>query len=202
LIFNIPVKGNPSFLIEVFVPILRRIKIEMAEEEIKNRVAESSLLQISPEDWYDTRPRLGFDIADYLFAGLVLKELDFRAAMKAHDWTQYSNAQLCIFCSADAIVPTWAYMLVSIQASPFAAGIHFMKPEDLDNFLFDRKIQSLDLSEFEGKKVIVKGCSKHPVPVSAFVALAARLQPVVQSLMFGEPCSNVPLYKKKKDAAN
>ena len=91
----------------------------MAEDEIKNRVAESSLLQISPEDWYDTRPRLGFDIADYLFAGLVLKELDFRTAMKAHDWTQYSNAQLCVFCSADAIVPTWRIWMLSFLTGRF-----------------------------------------------------------------------------------
>jgi hypothetical protein len=174
--------------------------MEMENGEIKNRVAESSLLQLSPEDWYDLRPRFAFDVAEFLFQGLVLKEIDFRQALKVHDWSPYEGGILCVYCSADAIVPTWAYMLVAVQARPFAA-VEFCRPEELDHLLYDRIIRELDLQAYAGQKVIVKGCSKHPVPVSAFVALAEKLQPVVQSLMFGEPCSNVPLYKKKKDAA-
>jgi len=173
----------------------------MAEFEIKNRVSESSLLQISPEDWYDLRPRFSFDVAEFLFQGLVLKEIEFRQALKVHDWPAYEGGILCVYCSADAIVPTWAFMLVAVMAKPFVASVEFCRPEELDRLLFDRKIQSLNIQEYAGQKVIIKGCSKHPVPVSAFTALAEKLQPVVQSLMFGEPCSNVPLYKKKKDAA-
>jgi hypothetical protein len=170
----------------------------MAETEIRNRVAESALLQLSPEDWYDERPRHAFDLAGFLYQGLVLKELDFRAALKAFDWSSFRDGHVCVFCSEDAIVPVWAFMLVALHARPFAADVHFCKPDDLDVLLYDRIIQALNLADFEGKKVIVKGCSKHPVPLSAFVSLSSRLQPVVQSLMFGEPCSNVPLYKKKK----
>lgn len=170
----------------------------MEEGEIINRVASSDLLQISPEDWYDIRPRYEFDVAGFLFQGLVLREIEFRQALKEHNWSQYSGGILCLHCSADAIVPTWAFMLVAVYARPFADQIEFCRPEDLDYLLFDRIIGSLEIKEFTGRKVIVKGCSKHPVPVSAFVSLAARLQPVVQSLMFGEPCSNVPLFKKKK----
>lgn len=175
-------------------------KIEMAGSEIKNRVAESSLLQLSPEDWYDVRPRYSFDVAEFLFQGLVLREIEFRRALKEHNWKQYEGGFLCVHCSADAIVPTWAFMLVAVSAKPFAVAVEFCHPDELDHLLFDRKIQNLDLSEFTGRKVIIKGCSKHPVPVSAFVALAEKLQPHVQSLMFGEPCSNVPLYKIKKNA--
>jgi hypothetical protein len=168
----------------------------MAEEEIINRVAASPLLQICPEDWYDLRQRFSLDIAEYLFEGIVLKELEFRAAMKSYNWKALEGGVLCVFCSVDAIIPTWAFMLVSVHASPFAEVL-FCRPENLDEFLFDRIIKDLNINEFEGKKVIIKGCSKHPVPVSAYVALSTRLMPVVQSLMFGEPCSNVPLFKKK-----
>lgn len=173
----------------------------MAEEEIRNRVAESSLVQLCPEDWYDQRPRHSFDVGDFLFQGLVLKELEFRSALREFDWSRFDGGLLCVFCSQDAIIPTWAFMLVAVHAAPFAE-VFFCHPESLDDLLFDRKIQSLDLSELEGRKVIVKGCSRFPVPVSAYVSLSSRLFPVVQSLMFGEPCSNVPVHKKKKPAAN
>lgn len=172
----------------------------MAETEIKNRVAESTLIQLSPEDWYDTRPRFDFDLAGFLFQGLVLREIEFRQALKTHNWEQYSGGILSIHCTAEAIVPVWAYMLAAVYAAPFAAEVLFCRPESADEILFDRKIQSLQPADFIGQKVIVKGCSRHPVPLSAFVSLAAKLQPLVQSLMFGEPCSNVPLYKIKKHA--
>jgi hypothetical protein len=176
---------------------LLSLDMSMQEGEIKNRVAESALLQICPEDWYDLRPRYNFDLADFLYQGLILKELDFRAALKEMNWAAYQDGIICLYCSADAIIPTWAFMLVSVHAAPYAEVI-FSSPDQLDEYLFDRIIQRLDISEFEGKKVIVKGCSLYPVPVSAYAALAQRLTPVVQSLMFGEPCSNVPLFKKKK----
>ena len=117
-------------------------KMSMQEGEIKNRVAESALLQICPEDWYDLRPRYNFDLADFLYQGLILKELDFRAALREINWSAYQDGIICLYCSADAIVPTWAFMLVSVHAAPFAEVI-FSSPAQLDEFLFDRIIQQL-----------------------------------------------------------
>lgn len=171
------------------------------EDQIVNRVAGSSLIQLDLEEWYDSRPRKLFDLKDFLYQELILKELDFRSALKSHDWASYSGCHLAIDCSADAIIPTWAFMLVANYAAPFASSITFGKLEAIDTFLFDRWIDKLDLEPYINGKVIVKGCSKHPVPVSAYVSISARLSPVVQSLMFGEPCSNVPLYKRKREVA-
>jgi len=168
------------------------------ENEIINRVASSTLVQIDMEDWYPVGSRIGFDIAEYLFEGLILKELDFRAALKNLDWSAYQNQYVGIFCSADAIVPTWAFMLVAQNLAGKALGVYFCKPEEIDAFLYEKIIRNLDLAPYRDQKVIVKGCSKLPVPNSAYVAIAARLTPEVQSLMFGEPCSNVPLFKRKK----
>lgn len=169
------------------------------DSEIINRVANSSLVQLDMEDWFDKRKRFQFDLADFLYQGLVLKELDFRAVLKSHDWQQYKDAHLAVGCSADAIVPTWAFMLVAGYATGIAASITFGTVEDIDNYLFDRWISALSLEQYRDQKVIVKGCSQYPVPVSAYVSVAAKLTPVVQSLMFGEPCSNVPLFKRKTE---
>jgi hypothetical protein len=166
--------------------------------EIINRVAESSLIQLDLEDWYDQAERKSFDLAAYLHMGLVLKELDFRSALKQIDWTLFQGKHLAIHCSADAIVPTWAFMLVATHAAPFTKSIVFGTKDKIDEILFERWIENLNISPFIDQKVIVKGCSKFPVPVSAYVSITSKLTPVVQSLMFGEPCSNVPLYKRKK----
>ena len=170
--------------------------------DIINRVAESSLVQLDLEEWYDDAERESFDVAQYLYMGLVLKELDFRSALKQLDWSRFQGKHLAIHCSADAIVPTWAFMLVSTYAAPFAKSIVFGTKESIDGILFERWIANLDLSAYQDQKVIVKGCSKHPVPVSAYISITAKLSPVVQSLMFGEPCSNVPLYKRKKQPSS
>ena len=168
------------------------------EGEIINRVATSNLLQIDLEDWYPKGERLGFDIADFLYEGLILKELDFRSALKVHDWKLYEDSFVAVFCSADAIVPTWAFMLITQYLSEKANRIFFTKPEQINEFLYQQIIDNLDIENYRDQKVIVKGCSKLPVPISAYIAITAKLRPVVQSLMFGESCSNVPLYKKKK----
>lgn len=172
------------------------------EDLIVNRVANSSLLQIDLEDWYDARHRYELDLEAFLFQGLVLKELDFRKAMQEYNWESIRNGILALHCSADAIVPTWAYMLIAGYAAGVEAEVFFCHPGQVNEFLYDRKIQAMDLEPYRNGKVIVKGCSRKEVPLSAFVALANRLQPVVQSLMFGEACSNVPLFKKKKISAN
>jgi hypothetical protein len=168
------------------------------ETEIINRVANSALVQIDLEDWYPVQSRKEFDLSSYLFQGLILKELDFRSALKQLDWTPYQNAIVAVHCSADAIVPTWAFMLIGQYLSAVTGEVYFCTPERLDDFVFQRIIDRLDVETYKDQKVIVKGCSKLPVPTSAFVAISVRLTPIVQSLMFGEPCSNVPLYKKKK----
>lgn len=172
--------------------------MEIMAEEIINRVTNSSLVTIDLEDWYDKSPRIGFDLTDFLFQGIILKELEFRSALKEYPWSNLKDVHLAVYCSVDAIVPTWAYMLVSNLASPFASTIHFCEPEQLDTFLFDRFIEELNIETYRDQKVIVKGCSKHPVPVSAYVTLTNRLSSVVQSIMYGEACSNVPIFKRKK----
>lgn len=172
------------------------LQIKM-EGEIVNRVAASSLVTLDLEDWYDQSPKHTFDLAQYLFQGLILKELDFRLALKNFDWNQFDEGNLCVFCSADAVIPTWAYMLVASLASGHAKGIFFCQPENLDELLYDRVIQAVNPEDWRNKKVIIKGCSKYPVPKSAYVAIVERLSPVVQSLMYGEACSNVPILKRK-----
>lgn len=167
------------------------------EGEIVNRVSASSLVTLDLEDWYDQSPKHAFDLAQYLFQGLILKELDFRQALKNLDWKQFDGGNLCVFCSADAIVPTWAYMLVASLASGHAKDVFFCQPEHLDVILYDRIIQAVNQEDWRDKKVIIKGCSKFPVPVSAYVAIVKKISPVVQSLMYGEACSNVPILKRK-----
>jgi hypothetical protein len=169
------------------------------ETEIINRVANSSLRQVDLEDWYPKMEKAGFDLADFLFERLILKEMDFRNALKQFPWENLKDKLVAIYCSEDAIVPTWAYMLAANYASLQTGFVFFCKPEELDTFYYEKVIEGIQVSDYQDEKVIVKGCSKHPVPLSAFVSFAAKVSPVVQSLMFGEPCSSVPLYKKKKN---
>ncbi|MCS6822158.1 MAG: DUF2480 family protein [Microscillaceae bacterium] len=167
-------------------------------EEIINRVAKSSLQTIDLENLYPQGKRILYDLKENLFQGLVLREKEFREFLKNHDWTQYKDAYVAITCSADAIVPTWAYMLLAVHLAPYAQKIVFGDLQALESELFREKIENLDLTPYHNAKVVVKGCSKVEVPTSAYVELSAKLQPIVQSLMFGEPCSTVPLYKKAK----
>jgi hypothetical protein len=129
--------------------------------------------------------------------GLMLKEKEFRAFVKDHDWTQYQGQLLAIGCSNDAIVPTWAYMLMANKLSGIAKLVVFGSLSVLEDVWFVKQIDALDLSQYADQKIVVKGCSHVPVPVSAYVYLTEKLTPLVQSLMFGEPCSTVPLYKRK-----
>ncbi len=165
-------------------------------EEIINRVAKSPLITLDLEDYYSKHERVLYDIKDNLFMGLILKEKDFRDFLKTHDWSQYSNKNVAITCSEDAIVPTWAYMLLATYLAPHAATIVFGSLQELESKLFFDAIKTIDPEQFRDKKVVIKGCSKLPVPTAAYVEITNRLQPVVQSLMFGEPCSTVPVYKK------
>lgn len=168
----------------------------MQTEEIINRVANSGLISLDLEDYYHKGERVVYDLKENLFQGLILREKDFREFLKSHDWSSYEGKNVAITCSEDAIIPTWAYMLLTLYLEPFAANIVFGDLEQLEEKLFFDALARIDVESFRGKKVVIKGCSKYPVPISAYVEITRLLKPVVQSLMFGEPCSTVPLYKR------
>lgn len=163
-----------------------------------NRVANSGLFTFNLEQHYPETVMSIFDIKDYLFMEMILKEKDFRTALKSHDWQQYQDQTLLIYCSIDAIIPTWAYMLVSSYAEPFATVIWQGDQESYLKHYYSNIIEQLDASQYDDMKVVIKGCSSKPVPPSAYVDLVRKLKPVARSIMFGEPCSTVPIYKKPK----
>ena len=171
---------------------------ESTDQLIINRVTNSGLTSLDLEDYYTVGERVLYDLKDNLFMGLILKEKDFRQFLKTHDWTHYAHKHVAVVCSEDAIVPTWAYMLLTLHLQPHAATIVFGDLQKLEEKLFENKIEKIDPENYRNARVVVKGCGKIPVPTSAYVRITELLQPVVQSLMFGEPCSTVPLYKKPK----
>ncbi|WP_203295284.1 DUF2480 family protein [Luteirhabdus pelagi] len=168
------------------------------ENEIINRVANSKLVTFDLEEFYPAGERVTVDISQWLLEGIVLKEKDFRTAIRDFNWEQYQNSFIALHCSTDAIVPGWAYMFVALEASKVAKKVVVGSLEELESQLFTEIINGMDLSEFQDKPVIIKGCSRKPVPQSAFVLLAQKLQPVARSIMYGEACSAVPLFKRKK----
>jgi len=168
-------------------------------EMFKNKVAESGILTLDLEEYYPKEPIMLFDMKDYLFMGLILKEQDFRDHMKSHDWDNYKDKVLCVFCSADAIIPSWAYMLVATMASPMAKEVFFGAPEQWMSRQLLNYIDHLDLTPYQDQRVIIKGCSDDvAIGPEIYVALTNRLVPIVKSLMFGEPCSTVPVFKRSK----
>jgi hypothetical protein len=168
------------------------------EEQIVNRVSASNLITFDLEELYSPGERVLFDIKDLLFQGLILREKDFRDFIKQQDWSQFANKHVAITCSADAIVPTWAFMLLTTVLQPLAKNVIFGSLEDLEKELFLQKLNLVDWKKFANEKVVIKGCSKVQVPVSAYVEATNRLRPFASSIMFGEACSTVPLYKQKK----
>jgi hypothetical protein len=170
------------------------------ETEIINRVANSGLVTLDLEEYYAPGDRVQYDLKDNLFMGLILKEKDFRAFLKEHDWSQYTGKHVAITCSEDAIIPTWAYMLLTLQLQPYAGTIVFGTLTDLEEKLYFDAIARINVTDYQDARVVVKGCSDVPVPVAAYVEITRLLRPVVQSLLFGEPCSTVPLYKRPKQA--
>ena len=165
-------------------------------DSIVNKVASSGLITFNLEEYYTPGKRLVFDMKDYLFQGLILKEKDFREFVKNENWNKYSDSFVAITCSADAIVPTWAYMLVASAMQPFARKIIFGNTEALETSLFMEVLSKINYDQFLDARVVIKGCSNLPVPTAAYVELMNRLRPIAKSLMFGEPCSTVPLFKK------
>ena len=167
-------------------------------EEIINRVANSKLITIDLEDFYPSGNRVVFDIKNWLFEEIILKEKDFREQVKNHDWTQYQDSYIALTCSSDAIIPSWAYLLVSAELYNFAKKVVVGDLELLETVIYQDIINQLDVFEYQDKPVIIKGCADKPIPPSAYTLLIEKVQPVAKTLMFGEACSTVPLYKKKK----
>ncbi len=167
-------------------------------EEIINRIASSKLITFNLEDHYPEGERVLFDIKDWLLEGFVLREKDFREQAKAHDWSKYEGHYVALTCSSDAIIPAWAFMLLATYLQPYAKKVITGNLETLESILYAEILNKLDLSELKDKPVIVKGCSNKPVPKNAYLLLIEKLQPIVKSLMYGEACSSVPLYKKTK----
>jgi len=167
-------------------------------EEIINRVATSKLVTFNLEDYYPRGERIVFDLSQWLLEGFVLREKDFREKAKQHDWEQYQGAYVALVCSTDAIVPSWAFMLISSYLQGVAKKTVIGELENLESHLYQDVIDRLDVSEFEDQPVIIKGCSNKPVPKNAYIMITQKLQPVVKSLMYGEACSSVPLYKKSR----
>lgn len=165
--------------------------------EIVNRVAQSKLLTFDLEDYYPAGERVLLDIKEWLYEEIILKEKDFRAHVASHDWEQYKNVFVALCCSSDAIIPGWAYMLVSTKLQPYAKKVVLGSLEDLETTLFQAIIEDLDISDFKDKPVIIKGCSNKPVPPNAYLWATIKLQAVAKSIMYGEACSSVPLFKRK-----
>lgn len=164
-------------------------------DEIVNRVANSKLITIDLEDFYPKGTRSVIDIKNWLFQEQILKESDFREHLKNHDWSQYKDHYVALACSTDAIIPSWAYMLISTYVLPFAKKIVVGDLAALETSVFQDIIAHFDIENFVGKPVIIKGCSNKPIPETAYIQLIEKLQPVVKSIMFGEACSTVPLFK-------
>lgn len=169
----------------------------MEEEQIINRVAASALEVFDLEDYYPAGQREAIDIAQWLWQGLVVREKEFRESLKNHSWEQYEGKYIALHCSTDAIVPAWAYMLITTYLLPVAKKIIQGNLQQIDIVLYEDILDTLDYNSYAGKPVIIKGCSKKPVPQEAYVMAVQKLMPVAKSLMFGEACSSVPLYKKR-----
>lgn len=167
-------------------------------DKIINRIAKSKLVNIDLEAFYPDGNRVLFDIKDWLFEGIVLKEKEFRKHVANHDWSQYKNCYVALACSEEAIIPSWAYLLISSKLAPFAKKIVVGNLELLETLIFNEIIQNLTIEDYRGKPIIIKGCAEKPVPYSAFSILIQKLVPIAKSIMYGEACSTVPLYKRKK----
>jgi hypothetical protein len=164
-----------------------------------NKVAESGLITLDPAQFLGEEKVMGFDLKDFLFMGAILKEKDFREAMQSHEWSAYAGAHVAVFCSADAIIPMWAYMLVASRLTPVAASCYSGTPDELRKKFFLNRLDQLDTESFRDQRVVVKGCGDQPIGEYAYLEITRRLLPLVRSLMYGEACSAVPVYKKKAE---
>lgn len=169
-------------------------------EPFVNKVAESGLITLDLETWYPKADTAVFDLKDHLFMGMILKEKDFREALKNLDWTQYAGKNVALYCSADAIIPVWAWMLVATYLQPVANEIVMGDEKELHKRIFLKNLSAINVNEFADKRVVIKGCGETPIADYAFMEITRLLRPVVKSIMYGEPCSTVPVYKKPPTA--
>lgn len=167
-------------------------------EEIINRVANSVLKTIDLEALYPSGQRAVVDIAPWLLEGIVLREKDFRNEVENHNWESYKNQYVSITCSTDAIIPAWAFMLITTKLSPYAKKAIIGTPQELETILFFEILSTFNIEEYKDKPVIIKGCADKPIPAAAYGFLISKIQPVAKSILYGEACSSVPLYKAKK----
>jgi hypothetical protein len=165
--------------------------------EIKNRVAESSLKTIDLEDFYPSGNRVELDISQFLFEGIILKEKDFREKVASYNWIQYQDNYVALTNTTEALVPAWAFMLLTIKLTTYSKMVSIGNLLQLETAIFSEIITKLDLSSYKDQRVIIKGCSNKPIPENAFIQLTQLLQPIAKSVMYGEACSSVPLYKRK-----
>ena len=165
-------------------------------DAIVNKVSESGLITLDLEQYYPRDTVALFDLKDYLFMGLILKEKDFREALKNLDWEAYRNKYVGVTCSADAIIPPWAYMLAAAYLQPVAKDVIMGDEKEVHKTIFLKNIQGIDVNEFTGQRVVVKGCGETPIGEFAYMEITKRLRPVAKTIMYGEPCSTVPIYKK------
>lgn len=165
-------------------------------EPIVNRVAESDIEVVNLEAFWDDRPIHSFDLAPYLEGGFILREKAFREAMKAYAWASHAGAHVAVFCSTDAILPTWAFMLVASRLDGIAASVAFGTPDELRRDVFVRAIEAFDWSKYQDQIVVVKGCASRLVPTNAYLQVVKHLQAVARKVMYGEPCSSVPLWRR------
>ncbi len=165
-------------------------------QTIVNKVAESGILTLNLEELIPS-DIVVFDLKPFLFMELILKEKEFREALKNHDWEAYKDKAVALTCSADAIIPVWAYMLVASSLTEVAAQVLLADEAHAQEAFLLQAIEQIDPSHYMDKRVVIKGCGDIPIPTAAYVAITHRLKSVVKSLMYGEPCSTVPVYKKK-----
>lgn len=167
------------------------------QENIVNKVAQSGLISFDLADLNQPGERVVYDIKDNLFHGLMLREKDFREFIKDHNWENYTGKNVAVICSADAIVPTWAYMLLASKLAPFANYVVFGDLELLETTLYLNALDKLDLSKYKDQRLVIKGCGEIAVPTAAFMAITTKLTTIAKSVMYGEPCSTVPIFKRK-----
>lgn len=176
---------------------LNVIFISTMNDPLINKVAESGLITIDLEKYYPKGETAVFDLKDHLFMGLILKEKEFREALKILDWDNFSNKYVAVTCTADAIIPVWAYMLVASYLQPVAKEIVMGDEKELHKILFLKNLSQIDVNEFADKRIVVKGCGETAIADFVYMEITKILRPVVKSIMYGEPCSTVPIYKKK-----
>ncbi len=166
-------------------------------DNLINKVAQSGLITLDLEDFFPKEEIVEFDVKDFLFRGLILKEVEFRDALKHHDWQIYKDKSIAIFCSTDAILPQWSFMLIATYLLKETTKFHFGTKEEIEYQLFLQNIKNIDSTKYKDERIIIKGCGTKTVTGEAYITITKKLQPVVKSLMFGEACSTVPIYKKK-----